>query len=122
MHFTLLCSINEGKWESLPESTRNEVMRDYGAVLQELVKSGHLKAGAKLESVSTAVTVRGRNGRFKVTDGPFAETKEHLGGFHLIECKDLDEAMSIAKRIPSLRVGAAVEVRPVAFTETSCVG
>lgn len=117
MHFMLLCSINEGEWESLPESKRDEIMRDYGAVLQELAKSGHLKAGAKLESVSTAVTVRGKNGRFKVTDGPFAETKEHLGGFHLIECKDLDEAMAIAKRIPSLRVGSSVEVRPVAFTE-----
>ncbi|HZL73077.1 MAG TPA: YciI family protein [Planctomycetota bacterium] len=117
MHFMLLCTMNEGEWSGLPESTRGEVMRDYGALLQDLAQSGHLKTGAKLQPTATAATIRGRNGRMKVTDGPFAEAKEQIGGFHLIECRDRDEAVSIAKRIPSIRVGAAVEVRPVEFME-----
>ncbi len=117
MHFMLLCSIDETEWNNLPEATRDGVMRDYGTLLQDLAKSGHLKTGAKLQPVATAATVRGKNGRMKITDGPFAESKEQVGGFHLIECRDRDEALSIAKRIPSLRVGAAVEVRPVEFME-----
>jgi hypothetical protein len=81
--------------------------------VQSIVKSGHYLAGAKLQSSATATTVRGRNGKPVLTDGPFAETKEQLGGYHLVECKDLDEALSIAKRIPTIRVGGTIEVRPL---------
>ncbi|HEV8647705.1 MAG TPA: YciI family protein, partial [Burkholderiales bacterium] len=74
--------------------------------------SGHCIASEALESVQTATTVRIRNGKVSVTDGPFAETKEQLAGFYMIEAKDLDEALQIAAKIPPARVGS-VEVRPV---------
>jgi hypothetical protein len=77
------------------------------------VKSGHYVGGARLGASSTATTVRSRNGRPIITDGPFAETKEQLGGYHLVDCRDLDEAIAIAMRIPTLRVGGSVEVRPL---------
>ena len=89
-------------------------MREYGELLQSLDRTGCHLASAKLQPVATASTVRGRNGKPVVTDGPFAETKEQLGGYHLVECADLDEAIAIAKRIPTLAHGGSVEVRPVA--------
>jgi hypothetical protein len=75
-------------------------------------ESGHCLASEALESVHTATTVRVRNGKLSVTDGPFAETKEQLGGFYMIEARDLNEAIQIAGRIPPARVGS-VEVRPI---------
>jgi hypothetical protein len=92
-------------------------MEQYGKVVQELQRSGRLLGGAKLDERSSAVTVRETNGKPIVTDGPFAETKEHLGGYHVIECQDREEAIAIAKRIPTLAAGGAVEVRPVVFSE-----
>jgi hypothetical protein len=88
-------------------------MQEYGEFIQAIVRSGHYRAGGQLQPTSTSTTVREKNGKLISTDGPFAETKEQLGGYHLIECNDLDEALSIAGRIPTLRVGGAVEVRPV---------
>jgi hypothetical protein len=88
-------------------------MQEYGEFIQGIVKSGHYRAGAKLQPTSMATTVREQQGKRITTDGPFAETKEQLGGFHLVECQDLDEAIAIAARIPTLRVGGSVEVRPV---------
>jgi hypothetical protein len=76
-------------------------------------KRGLLIAAEALQPVETATTVRVRNGKVSVVDGPFAETKEQLGGYHLVECQNLDEAIAIAGRIPTLRVGGSVEVRPV---------
>jgi len=111
MKYLLLCCIEEKRWEAIPESQRNGIMRKYGELLQSLDKSGHHLASAQLQSSSTATTVRGKNGKPLITDGPFAETKEQFGGYHLIECKDQDEAISIAKRIPTLPYGGAVEVR-----------
>jgi hypothetical protein len=113
MRYLLLCCIEETRWEEIPESQRNEIMREYGELLQGLDKSGHHLDSAQLQSSSTAATVRSRNGKLAVTDGPFAETKEQLGGYHLVECKDLDEAISIAKRIPTIPHGGTVEVRPL---------
>jgi hypothetical protein len=86
-------------------------MREYAELLQSLDRSGQHLASAQLQPSSTASTVRGRSGKPVVTDGPFAETKEQLGGYHLVECKDLDEAVSIAKRIPTIPFGGTVEVR-----------
>ena len=108
-----MCCFDEKLWEKIPELERDGIMREYGALVQDLFESGRYLAGAKLQSTSAATTVRARNGKPAVTDGPFAETKEQLGGYHLVECNDLDEAISIAKRIPTLRAGGAVEVRPV---------
>jgi hypothetical protein len=75
-------------------------------------KSGHCLASEALESVHTATTVRVRNGKMSMTDGPFAETKEQLAGFYMIEARDLNEAIQIASKIPPARVGS-IEVRPV---------
>ncbi len=79
---------------------------------ESIRKSGHCIASEALQPVATATTVRVRNGKVSVTDGPFAETKEHLAGFYLVEAKDLNEAIQLASRIPPARVGS-VEVRPI---------
>jgi|SRR5919198_2052110 hypothetical protein len=81
----------------------------YDAAIRQ---SGHCLASEALESVTTARTVRVRNGKVSITDGPFAETKEHLAGFYLVDAEDMDEAVRIASRIPPARVGS-VEVRPI---------
>lgn len=113
MQYMLMCCFDEKRWEGIPESQRDGIMRDYGDLVQSLVESGRYLTGGKLQSTSAATTVRGKNGKPAVTDGPFAETKEQLGGYHLIECKDLDEAISIAKRIPTVPFGGTIEVRPL---------
>ena len=113
MQFLLMCSIEESRWESLPESQRKKIMEEYGTFVEGLKKGGHYLAGAKLDQSSRAVTVRHRNGKQVTTDGPFAETKEQLGGYHVIECKDREEAISLARRIPTLGVGGSVEVRAI---------
>ena len=116
MNYLLMCCIDEARWTGLPESERAQVMKEYGELQRNLVGTGCYRGGGRLESVSTATTVRERNGRPIITDGPFAETKEQLGGYHVVDCKDLDEAIAIALRIPTLRVGGAVEVRPLGST------
>jgi hypothetical protein len=93
-------------------------MQEYGEFVQGAIRSGHYVAGAKLRSSAAATTVRAKNGKPVIMDGPFAETREQLGGYHLIEAKDLDEAMAIASRIPTLRVGGTIEVRPVEHVVT----
>jgi hypothetical protein len=113
MQYLLMCCFEEKLWEKIPGPQRDGIMQEYGALVQGLVKSGHYLAGAKLQSTSSATTVRGKGGKPVIVDGPFAETKEQLGGYHLVECKDLDEALEIAGRIPTLRVGGTIEVRPV---------
>ena len=81
--------------------------------MEELKKGGHYVDGAKLDRSSHAVTVRCKNGTPAITDGPFAETKEQLGGYHVVECKDREEAIALAMRIPTLEVGGTVEVRAI---------
>ena len=88
------------------------IMAEYGAFTQGIVQSGAFKAGDALQSVKTATTVRVKDGKTITTDGPFAETREQLGGYYLIEAKDLDEATAIAARIPAARNGS-IEVRPI---------
>jgi hypothetical protein len=119
MKYLLMCCFDETQWEQLPDNTQNQIMQDYGELIQALVKSGHYQAGAKLHGSATATTLRGKDGRVSIVDGPFAETKEQLGGYHLVECKDLDEALSIARRIPTLPYGGVVEVRPL-MEEQAC--
>jgi hypothetical protein len=113
MRYLLLCCVDEKDWDAMPELQRDGIMREYGELLRDLDNSGHHLASARLLSTSTATTVRGRNGKTFVTDGPYAETKEQLGGYHLIECRDVHEAIAIAKRIPTLTYGGTVEVRPL---------
>jgi hypothetical protein len=113
MQYLLLCCFNEKRWNEIPEAQRGRIMQEYGVLLQSLDKSGQHVASAKLQPTSSATTIRGESGKPAITDGPFAETKEQLGGYHVIECRDLDEALSIAKRIPTIPFGGAVEVRPL---------
>ena len=94
------------------EATNNEIIGRYMAFTESIQKSGHLRAGDALMPTETATTVRVRDNQIVTTDGPFAETKEQLGGYYLIEAKDLDEAISIAARIPSAMTGS-IEVRPL---------
>jgi hypothetical protein len=113
MQYLLMCCIDEALWAKIPETQRDTIMREYGAWEQGIVKGGHYRASGRLGPSSSAATVRAKNGKPVVTDGPFAETKEQLGGYHLVECKDRDEAISIAMRIPTLSVGGTIEVRAV---------
>ena len=113
MQYLLMCCADEAQWAKLPDSQRTRIMDEYGKLVHELKTSGRLLAGAMLDRSASAVTVRQKNGKPLITDGPFAETKEQLGGYHLIECKDRDEAISIALRIPTLAAGGSIEVRPL---------
>jgi hypothetical protein len=105
MKYLCLVYLEEQKLDAVPDS-------DCMAYGDELRKSGHRIAAEALRPVHTATTVRVRDGRLSVTDGPFAETKEQLAGFYLIDAKDLNEAVALASKIPPARVGS-VEVRPV---------
>jgi hypothetical protein len=117
MQFMLMCCFEETRWAAIPDTERGKIMDDYGKLIQELKSSGRLLAGAKLDQCSSGVTVRKKNGNPVFVDGPFAETREQLGGYHVIECKDRDEAVAIALRIPTLAAGGVVEVRPVLWAE-----
>jgi hypothetical protein len=105
MKYACLVYMEERNFRAVPD---RECMAS-GAALRE---QGHWVAGEALQPVSTAKTVRIRDGRVSVTDGPFTETKEQLAGFYLVEAKDLDEALAIAAKIPPARAGS-IEVRPV---------
>lgn len=91
---------------------REQDDRDCAAFAGSIEQSGHLIAGQALQGIDTATTVRVRNGQASVVDGPFAETKEQLAGFYLIDAADLDEALTLASQIPPARIGS-IEVRPV---------
>ena len=112
MKYMLLIHDEEKAWAKLTESDMNAMKAEYGQFTQGIVASGNFLAGAQLRPISTATSVKVRDGKRLVTDGPFAETREQLGGYYLVEAKDLDEAISIAAKIPSARVGT-IEVRPV---------
>ncbi len=112
MEYMLLVYYNEEEATQRPEPEKHRIFQEFAAFKQDITKRGKRKASAPLELTKTAATVRVRDGKTIVTDGPFAETKEQLGGYILIEAKDLDEAISIAARIPSSKYGST-EVRPV---------
>ena len=112
MRYLCLIYENEKNWETMTQAESEAVMNEYFAFTGDIQKSGKYVAGEALQPTQTATTVRVRNGKISTTDGPFVETKEQLGGFYLIEAKDLNEAIQIAAKIPSARYGG-VEVRPV---------
>lgn len=91
----------------------DNMLQEYMQLSEEYTASGAFVAGEGLQGTDTATSIRVRNGQTELVDGPFAETKEQLGGFYLLDCKDLDEALRLAAKIPSARYGT-VEVRPVA--------
>ena len=112
MKYMLLIHDDEKAWGQLSEAERQRIYGEYGQFGQQIKEAGHYLAGAQLQPTTTATSVRVRDGKRLVTDGPFAETREQLGGYYLVNAKDLDEAISIAARIPSAHMGT-IEVRPV---------
>src|SRR5437868_15161542 len=112
MKYLCLIYDEEKKMSTMSKAEGEAVMGEYFAFTEGIKKSGHYLGGNALQPVQTATTVRVRNGKVSTTDGPFAETQEQLGGYYLIEAKDLNEAIAIASRIPSAKWGS-VEVRPV---------
>ena len=110
MQFLLLIYDQEKRWIKLSEAQQNSETQEYGAFGKEFAKA--IRGGNALQPTPTAKTVRLRNGKHQVTDGPFAETKEQLGGYYLVEAKDSDEAIAIAAKIPWARHGS-IEVRPI---------
>ena len=112
MQYMLLIYDDEKLWSGLSDAERGSIMQEYFTFTNGLRESGAFVDGAPLQPTSTATTVRLREGEQLVTDGPFAETKEQLGGFYLVEAESIDEAIAHAARIPSARLGS-IEVRPV---------
>ena len=102
-------------WRTLSPAEQKEFFGGYGQLTQELKEGGRFAGGARLQPTTAATSVRLRSGERLITDGPFAETREHLGGFYVIEASDLDEAVEVASRIPSVRLGT-IEIRPVVET------
>ena len=111
MQYLLLIYGDEKAWNSMSEEEIKVTMQAYGEYSKELAASGAMRGGSELAPVSTATTVRVRNGKAMTTDGPFAETKEQLGGYYLIEVANLDEAIQWAAKIPSAAFGS-IEIRP----------
>ena len=109
MQYAMMIYAEPGYAEALPDSEREAVLAEFSA----LVDDARCVASAQLQSPETATCVRVAGGRTLMTDGPFADTKEVLGGFCLIEAGNLDEAIEVAARIPAARLGGSVEVRPV---------
>ena len=109
-----LCLIygDESRWTTYSKEQAESEYNQYMAFTDEVRKSGHMLGGDALQPTSTATTVRVRNGKVSTTDGPFAETKEQLGGYYLVEAKDLNDAIQVAARIPGAKNGS-IEVRPV---------
>lgn len=112
MQYMLLIYDNERDWMALDEAAQEACYAEYGALVAELKAAGQYVLGEPLQPTLTASTVRRREGRTLITDGPFAETREQLGGFFLVDVPDLDAALAIAARIPTARQGA-IEVRPI---------
>jgi hypothetical protein len=112
MKYICLIYDEEKKLDSRSKSESDAFIGEYFGFTDGIRNSGHYLAGEALQSVQTATTVRVRNGKVSTTDGPFAETKEQLGGFYLINARDLNEAIHVASKIPSARLGS-VEVRPI---------
>ena len=112
MKYLCLIYDDEKKASGMAKSELDALMQDYFAFTEDIKKSGHYRAGEALQPVQTATSVRIRNGKLSTTDGPFAETKEQLGGFYMVDARDLNEAIQIASKIPSAKTGT-IEVRPV---------
>jgi hypothetical protein len=114
MQYLLMIYSNEAQYAKLDPEVGKKMTSEFEAFTKDIVQSGNFKAGDRLQPTSTATTVRVKDGKVMTTDGPFAETREQLGGYYLIEAKDLDAALGIAARIPSARHGyGSIEVRPI---------
>lgn len=112
MKYMLLIYGEEGAWSKFSEAEQQSIMQNYRQFTEEIKASGHYVTGSQLHDASSATSVRIRDGKQLATDGPFAETREQLGGYYLVEAANLDEAIGLAARIPSAKFGT-VEVRPL---------
>ena len=112
MKYLCLIYSNERQWATMPRAEYDAVLAEYFAFTRQIIGEGKYVAGEDLQPTTAAVTLRVRQGRISTTDGPFAKTKEQLGGFYLIDAEDLKDAIQVASRIPSARYGA-IEVRRV---------
>jgi hypothetical protein len=112
MRYMFLIYASEADFSRMTHEEQNSIMQGHGTFAQEAIQRGILMGGAPLQATSTARTVQVRKGKTLVTDGPFAETKEQLAGTYMLECKDMDEAIELATRIPNARYGS-IEIRPI---------
>ena len=110
--YMLLIYDDEQAWEKLAETERHRILGEYMQFTQQIKSTGKYVMGAQLRQTLAATSVRIRNGKRVVTDGPFAETKEQLGGYFILHCNDLDEAIKIAAKIPGAKDGS-IEIRPI---------
>ena len=112
MEYMILIYNDERAWATVEEAKLKAMYAEYGTYTQGLIKAGVMRGGSELKPVATATTLRVRGGKVLSTDGPFAETKEQLGGYYLIDVPNLDEALKLAAKCPGTKTGA-VEVRPL---------
>jgi len=112
MKYLCLIYEDESTFDKISKEQADSIFAEYGAFTDGIKTSGHYLGGNALQPTPTATTLRVRNGKISTTDGPFAETKEQLGGYYLIDARDLNDAIQVASRIPSARYGS-IEVRPI---------
>jgi hypothetical protein len=119
MKYMLLLMGDEDRWQGLSEDELSEAMKAYEDYGRQVIDAGVFVAGEGLQPSSTSTTMRLVDGERVLTDGPFAETKEQLGGFYLLDCKNLDAALEWAEKCPAAAVGGTIEIRPVMDYEES---
>jgi hypothetical protein len=119
MRYMLMIYSNEADEAKMAPADMGKLMEDYGTFTEELIGSGAMEGAERLQPIASATTIRVRDGKTVTTDGPFAETKEQIGGYYLIEAADLDAAIAWAAKIPTARYGS-VEVRPIWEMEEGC--
>ncbi|MFI5232733.1 MAG: YciI family protein [Gemmatimonadales bacterium] len=112
MKYLCLIYASEAGVATMTKDEAGKMMAEYGAFTEAIKKSGHYVGGNALQPTSTATTVRSRGGKVSTTDGPYAETKEQLAGYYMVDAKDLNDAVQVAARIPAARTGG-IEVRPI---------
>jgi hypothetical protein len=112
MRYALLICVEEKYFAGLTEEENAALLADYGRWVEETTERGVMQGGERLRPVADATTVRVRDGEVLTSDGPFAETKEQVGGYFVVDCKDLDEAIEVASRLPGAAHGS-IEVRPI---------
>jgi hypothetical protein len=112
MQYLLMIYQNEAEYAKIDAATGQKMLGEYQTFTQSIIQSGNFKAGDRLQPTTTATTVRVREGKTLTTDGPFAETREQLAGYYMVDAKDLDGAIAIAARIPGAKIGS-IEVRPI---------
>jgi hypothetical protein len=116
MQYLLLIFNQEEDWDTATDAQKEKIMQGHASLESELRKSGKYKYCGGLAGASTATCVHARGDKFTVTDGPFAEAREHVGGYYVVDANDLDDAIALAKRIPMIFEGMAVEIRHIMAT------